>query len=195
MKKELNNILFWIIIIIITNIINYYIYKPNEIKIKEEIKQKIYSEYSKIQKTDKNNNCSLGYTIYAYEHLFDDGRGSGAEIYAKYKKQESKRDLKNFISEVEKNFSEEDKEFMELFNYNKNVLEQLYKKNIKDIFEVEASDEYNFSPFGNSNIIYSEELFINNELKYLRALLESYCTARQDHENCIKMVFDKYEQK
>ena len=193
MKRRPFNILFWIVIVIITNIINYYICKSNELKIKEEIKQKIYSEYSKIQNNDMNTNCSLGYTIYAYEHLFDDGRGSGAEIYAKYKKRESKRDLKNFISAVEKNFSEEDKEFMKLFNYNKNVLEELYKKNIKDIFEVEESDEYNFSPFGNSHIIYSEELFINNELKYLRALLESYCTARQDNDKCIKMVFDKYK--
>ena len=200
-KKNVIYLIILFLTIFVTVFICNFILKKNELKLKQEIKKEILTSFEQNKTKNgifKDNDCELGYIIYTYEQLINnpiDGRGKGGEIRSVYKKQESEKNLNEFVKEVEKNFSEETPEFLELFNHNKNSIEQLSKNNMQIFCPEEECDreksDSNVSPFVMSNKIGAENNFIEVELKYLKELLDSYCHFHQDNNACVKMVFSK----
>ena len=196
MKRKIFSILILLLSITITYLICDFKFKQQQAELKNDIIKEIYQKYENLRKNDdKNNDCSIEYIINAYEHLFDDGRGSGMARYYEYKHTESEKLLKSFIKDVHKNFSS-DQEFLDLFNYNVELLNNLSIKNIKTFYpdtEFDLNKVGYISPFAESLKTSSEYEFKTVELNYLQEFLSSYCHTRQDNDSCIKMVFNKYK--
>lgn len=189
MNQKLFYFLSILVTIILTTIVCFFIARFHEIQIINKTISEVKETAYKIGQSKTKNDCDFEYIVYFYENLFNDRNGSGVNAYSKIKKNNSQKELNTFISNVEKNFSEQT-EFIELFKYNKKELEKLSEKNI-DIINFKPTDYNRESPLVKSWKNSTIQYFYDAQLIYLKSVLNAYCESSQDTNGCVKMVFNK----
>ena len=189
MNQRLFYFLSILVTIILTTTVCFFIARFHEIQAINKTILEMKETAYRIGQSKTENDCDFEYIVYSYENLFNDRNGSGAYAYSKIKKNNSQKELNTFISNVEKNFSEQT-EFIKLFNYNKKELEKLSQKNI-DIINFEPADYNSVSPLAKAWRNNTIQYFYDAQLIYLKSVLNAYCESSQDTEGCVKMVFNK----